>query len=149
MFFSLSLFLSTVNFTYSQVPKPGSGNYAANIIPMRERVKIMQKFWEWKKENVLPMMMREQGVDMWIVRNDEEPLYRNTSYREHPVYTSLLPANHEGMAYTSRHSDSRSGIPEFLLFYDTGNEIEYVEPKDFAHITELVRKRDPKRSRSA
>ncbi len=82
---------------------------------------------------------------MWIIRNDEEPLYRSTSYREHPVFLSLLPANHEGMVYPSQHSSSRSGIPGFLLFYDTGNEIEYVEPKDFAHITELVRKRNPKK----
>jgi hypothetical protein len=41
-----------------------------NIMPMRERVKLMQKWWEWKKEHVLPMVMREQGVDMWIVRNN-------------------------------------------------------------------------------
>ncbi len=91
------------------------------------------------------MIMREQGVDMWIVRNDEEPLYRQTSYREHPVFTSLLPANHEGMALPSQYRNSISGIPEFLLFYDTGNEIEYVEPDDFAHITQLVRERDPKK----
>ena len=42
------------------------------------------------------MILREQGVDMWIIRNDEVPLYRQISYREHPVYTSLLPENHEG-----------------------------------------------------
>ena len=91
------------------------------------------------------MIMREQGVDIWIIRNDEEPLYRSTSYRKHPVFLSLLSANHEGMVNPSQHSGSRSGIPGFLLFYDTGNEIEYVEPRDFAHITELVRERDPKK----
>ena len=142
---SLLLFFLPVSITCDQVPIPGSGRDAANFIPMRERVKIMQKFWDWKKENVLPMIMREQGVDMWIIRNDEEPLYRNTSYREHPVFTSLLPANHEGMVYSSQYRDSRSGIPEFLIFYDTGMEIEYVEPKDFAHITELVKERNPKK----
>ena len=31
------------------------------------------------------------------------------------------------------------------MFYDTGSEIEYIEPKDFAHITELVAERDPKK----
>ena len=141
----LSLFLLIVSITCDQVPQQGSGRDAANFIPMRERVQIMQKFWDWKKENVLPMIMREQGVDMWIVRNDEEPLYRQTSYREHPVFTSLLPANHEGMVYPSKYSDSFSRIPEFLLFYDTGSTIEYVEPDDYAHITQLVRERDPER----
>ncbi len=143
--FFLLFILLTGSITFAQVPKAGSGRDTANFIPMRERVQIMQKFWEWKRENVLPMVMREQGIDMWIIRNDEEPLYRSTSYREHPVFLSLLPANHEGMAYPSQHRGSRSGIPGFLLFYDTGNEIEYVEPKDFVHITELVRKRDPKK----
>ena len=91
--FSFALLLVTVSGSFAQVPEAGSGRDAANFIPMRERVQIMQKFWDWKRENVLPMIMREQGVDMWIIRNDEEPLYRQTSYREHPVYTSLLPAN--------------------------------------------------------
>ena len=142
---SLSLILLSVSITFAQAPTAGSGRDVANFIPMRERVQIMQKFWDWKRENVLPMVMREQGIDMWIIRNDEEPLYRSTSYREHPVFLSLLPANHEGMVNPSQHSGSRSGIPGLLLFYDTGSEIEYVEPRDFAHITELVRKRDPKK----
>ena len=120
------------------------GQDAANVIPMRERVQIMQRFWDWKKANVLPMIMREQGVDMWIVRNDEQPEYRQTSYKEGPFYTSLLPANHEGMVLPSQY-EGRPRIPEFLLFYDTGGEIEYVQPRDYRHITELVRERDPKR----
>ncbi len=142
---SLALFLVTVGGSFAQVPKPGSGRDVVNFIPMRERVKITEKFWKWKKENVLPMVMREQGVDMWIIRNDEEPLYQQTQYREHPVYTSLLPANQEGVTLPSVHEGSLSSNPEFLLFYDTGNEIEYVEPDDYSHITRLVRERDPKK----
>ena len=129
----------------AEVPKAGSGVDAANVIPMRQRVRIMQQFWDWKKENVLPMIMRERGVDMWIVRNDEEPLYRQTSYREHPVYTSLLNANHEGQVYPSKHQGKMSGLPEFLMFYDTGSEIEYVEPASYEEITQLVAERDPKK----
>ena len=82
---------------------------------------------------------------MWIIRNDEEPLYRQTSYREHPVYTTLLPANHEGQVFPSKYKGALSRLPGILVFYDTGNEIEYVEAKDFAHITKLVGERDPKK----
>jgi hypothetical protein len=142
---SLVLVVSAVSTSSAQAPKAGSGRDAANFIPMRERVKIMQGFWDWKRENLLPVLMREQGVDMWIIRNDEEPLYRMTSYREHPVYTSLLPANHEGMTLPSVYEGSRSDNPEFLLFYDRGQEIEYVEPGKFADVTRLVRERDPKK----
>ncbi|MGD9346559.1 MAG: M24 family metallopeptidase [Candidatus Aminicenantes bacterium] len=114
-----------------------------NIMPMRERVKLMQKWWDWKKKHVLPMVMREQGVDMWIVRNNEADLYYNN---EGPVYTLLLPANHEGMTYPSQHVNPRSQrIPRFMMFYDTGTKIEYIEPKDYTHITQLVIERDPKK----
>ena len=143
--FSFALLLATLSSSFAEVPKAGSGLDAANFVPMRERVQIMQRFWEWKKENVLPMVMREQGVDMWIVRNDEEPLYRQTSYREHPVYNSLLPANHEGQVRPSKHEGKRSGLPEFLMFFDMGSEIEYVEPENLEDILRLVAERDPER----
>jgi hypothetical protein len=142
---SFIMLLSMICSSYGQVPKPGSGRDAANFIPMRERVKIMEKFWAWKKNNVLPMIMREQGVDMWIIRNDEEPLYRQTSYKEHPVYLSLLPANHEGMVIPSKFAQRSMDVPEILIFYDTGSEIEYLELKDFAELTQMVRDRDPKK----
>ena len=111
----LSLLLSTSFLwilsgdTFGQGSALNKGQYIKNIIPMRERVQIEQKFWEWKRENVLPTIMREQGVDLWIIRNDEEPLYRMTSYREHPVFTSLLPANHEGMVNPSEFEESIQG----------------------------------------
>jgi len=114
-----------------------------NIMPMRERVKLMQKWWSWKKANVLPLVMREQGIDMWIVRNNEADLYYNN---EGPVYTLLLPANHEGMTYPSQYVDPWSqSIPKFMMFYDKGDDVEYVEPRDYAHITQLVMERDPRR----
>ena len=83
---------------------------------MRERVQVEQGFWDWKRENVLPEIMREQGVDLWIIRNNEEPLYRMTSYKEHPVFTSLLPANHEGMVLPSSVAKSSMDVPEFLFY---------------------------------
>jgi len=81
---------------------------------------------------------------MWIVRNDEQPEYRQTSYKEGPFYTSLLPANHEGMVLASQYEDGL-GIPEFLVFFDTGDEIEYVQPRSYEHITQIVRARDPEK----
>lgn len=113
-----------------------------NIMPMRERVRLMQKWWDWKKKHVLPIVMKEQEVDMWIVRNNEADLYYNN---EGPVYTSLLPANYEGMTYPSQHvSPLSQRVPKFMMFYDTGEKIEYIEPKDYAHITQLVEERNPK-----
>ena len=113
-----------------------------NILPLRERVKLTEKWWQWKKVHVLPMVMREQGIDMWIIRDDEADLYYNN---QGPVYISLLSANHQGMAYPSQYAPPGSQrLPEFLMFYDTGEKIEEVEPRNYEHIAELVKQRDPK-----
>ncbi len=85
----------TVSITCDQAPKPDLGRDAA-FISMRERFQIIQKFWDWKKENVLPMIMRELGVDI---------LYYNN---EGPVYTFLIPANYEGMAFPGIHEPTGS-----------------------------------------
>ena len=74
------------------------GEVIQNIIPMRERVQMMERWWEWKKENVLPMIMREHSVDLWIIRDNEADLYYDN---EGPVYTSLPPANFQEMTFPS------------------------------------------------
>ena len=126
---ALVVLLSGINLQTTQVLAQDD---AQKMIPMRERVQIMQRFWEQKKETVLPMVMREQEIDMWIVRNDEQPEYRQASFKEGPFYTSLVPANFEGMVFSSRHADPLvrgAAVPSLLMFYDTGEQIEYLEPR--------------------
>jgi len=136
-----SFFFVFVLFSMFQCSQPQTIplNDNMNIQPLRERVKLIEKSWTWKMEHVLLMVMREQEVDMWIIRDDEADKYYNN---EGPVYSSLVPADHRGMIYDSQYGRSK---PAFLIFYDTGNDVEYVEPRDYKHITELVKERDPKR----
>ncbi|GAG48433.1 unnamed protein product, partial [marine sediment metagenome] len=57
---------------------------------------------------------------------------------------SLLPANHQGLTYPSQYARPGSQrLLRFLMFFDKGEKIEYVEPHDYAHITELVKERNP------
>ena len=103
----------------------------------------MEEIWRARVETILPRVMREQKIDLWIVRSDEGELFFND---ESPVFMSLLQANDEGMAIPSRHAPSGSQrLPRFLAFHDTGDEIEYTEPKDYEEIAELVQKLDPER----
>ena len=44
--------------TNLQTPQVLAQDDAQKMIPMRERVQIMQRFWEQKKETVLPIVMR-------------------------------------------------------------------------------------------
>jgi len=111
------------------------------IPTMRERVQVMERFWRWKRENVLPKVMREQGVDMWIIRSDEGELFFNN---ESPVFVSLLPANAEGLTLPSQYARPGSQqIPSFLLFHDQGSNIEYHEPREYSDIGRIVSQLDP------
>ena len=62
------LILSQVSSGYSQDKLSNSGQDIAKYIPMRQRVQIMEGFWKWKMDNILPAVMKEQGVDLWIIR---------------------------------------------------------------------------------
>ena len=53
------------------------------ILPMRERARVYNEILEWRLDNILPAIMREEGVDMWVVINFE--------YDEDPVYMTLVP----------------------------------------------------------
>ena len=51
---ALALLLLSTGGSWAQAPKPGSGLDAANFMPTRERVRLMETFWAWKKSHVLP-----------------------------------------------------------------------------------------------
>ncbi len=117
---------------------------AIDQIPtMRERVQMMQRWWEMKRKHVLPAIMSEQKVDVWIVRNDEADKYYNN---EGPVFTSLLLADFQGRVLPSIHvPDGRQTLPKFLMFIRSGDEVIYVEPRDLDEISRLIEKHRPKR----
>jgi len=128
---------------YSQGNEPKARHYEEDILSMRQRVRLMQSWWKKKKEVVLPQVMREQGVDMWIVRNDEADKYYNN---EGPIYTSMIPANDEGMTLPSEHVGPRDQeTPRLMLFHDDGEIVHYMEPKDYEQIAQLVTQIDPNR----
>ena len=127
--------------SYAQDRQLRTANY---VIPsLRERVRIMQRWIEWKLQNVLPAVMREQGIELFIVRDDEADLFFNN---EGPVYTSLIPANAEGLAYGSEHErDGAQRTPRFMAFHATDLGVTYIEPRDYDAISGLVQQLDPEK----
>lgn len=70
--------------------KPGSfaqGRVLAgldgHILPHRDRVAAVNRMLRDRLDNLLPVLMRETGIDFWIVINRE--------YAEDPVYLTLVP----------------------------------------------------------
>lgn len=56
---------------------------ALAVLPHRERVDIVNAHLRARLDTLLPRLMREAGLDLWIVANRE--------YAEDPVYLTLVP----------------------------------------------------------
>lgn len=132
--YSVVLLVLRVDLLSAQAAGPVIGS--RSVVPLRNQVLLMEKWWRWKLANILPLVMREQKVDLWIIRDNEADLYYNN---QGPVYVSLLRADHQGMTYPSNYAPSGSQrLPKFLMFHDTGGEIAYSEPESYAHIRNRV-----------
>jgi Xaa-Pro aminopeptidase len=57
----------------------------SDILPMRERAQLINTILEDRLENLLPNLMRREGIDMWVLISRE--------YNEDPVLKTMLPAN--------------------------------------------------------
>ena len=68
---------------------------------LREQAAIQQSWLEYRLDNVLPKLMRENNVDMWIVQMSE--------YNEDPVFRALVSP--------TRFAARRRSI---FVFYDRG-----------------------------
>ncbi len=59
------------------------GDEIKNILPERERAAVFNRVLEWRLDNILPKIMRREGIDLWLVVSFE--------YAEDPVYMTLVP----------------------------------------------------------
>jgi len=75
-----------------------------NILPERERARIMDEWLKWRLDNILPELMRREGIDLWLVMSNEPD--------PGPVYFTLLPAMSLYVVRTS-----------ILMFHDRGKEL--------------------------
>jgi Xaa-Pro aminopeptidase len=124
----------------------GTGKDIQNILPERQRAKLMNEWLRWRLDNIIPELMRREGIDMWLVINRE--------YNEDPVYMSMVP---EPTMYARRTS--------ILIFHDRGVEmgVERLSgsyygargwyegtwtdktKKQFESLAEFIKKHDPKK----
>lgn len=112
------------SFTYSQNDSFAPVGDINNILPIWEQAKIMEKQLRIRQKTVVPKIMRQEGVDMWIVTNNEGVLF-----------LSLIKANDEGLV--SERNDA-------VLFYDKGvnKGIEALEI-NFEELKNIIATRNP------
>lgn len=75
---------------------------APTILPLRDRARLENKLLAERLDQVVPALMREQNIDMWVLIARE--------YLEDPVVATMLDAE-------SMHARRRT----ILLFYDPGS----------------------------
>jgi len=80
-------------------------NDSAKILPEIERARVMNEWLRWRLDNIIPKLMRREGIDMWLIINRE--------YNEDPVYMTLVPEPTMAARRTS-----------ILIFYDRGEGLE-------------------------
>jgi len=62
---------------------PGSESYRQRVLPLRQRMEVYNGWLKKRLETLLPRLMDECGIEMWLVIARE--------YNEDPVIMSLLP----------------------------------------------------------
>ena len=135
-------------------PFPPGGNAAEQarptappVLPLRERAKLENKWLAERLDQIVPALMREQKIDMWVLIARE--------YVEDPVVATMLDAE-------SMHARRRT----VLIFFDPGEgkPVERLtvsryglgglfepawnpdqEPDQWKQVGKLIRERNPKR----
>jgi len=76
-----------------------------HILTMRERAEVMDRWTEYRLDNLVPELMRREGIDMWVLVARE--------YNEDPVLLTMLPATWQSSRRTT-----------ILVFFDDGEQVE-------------------------
>ena len=81
-----------------------------NIKPMKETVGLIEEWLQWKIDNFLPKLMEQQGIEMWIITDDDSR-----------IFPFLMPAAEDGfvarrtyylMVY---HKEGEEGVERRLI----------------------------------
>lgn len=97
--------------------EPGDGSWnqgrvrvdAGAVLSERQRIEPINAMLSHRLETLLPKLMRETGIEMWLVLNRE--------YAEDPVYFTLVPEP----TFAARRTT-------MLVFHDRGDDPETGEP---------------------
>ena len=80
-----------------------SGAAPPAVLPERARVDAVNAMLKDRLDNLLPRLMRESGIDLWVIINRE--------YAEDPVYLTIVPEP----TFAARRTS-------MLVFFDRGGE---------------------------
>jgi len=121
-----------------------------NILPQEEQANIFNEWLEWRLDNIVPMLMKREGIDMWIVMNreyNEDPLYLSMVHQPNlnARRLSVLIFHNSKQGFkkltASWHGTSTCGDYYTLIFKDKSNGWK----GQFTAIADYIKKSDPQK----
>ncbi|NNJ89223.1 MAG: Xaa-Pro aminopeptidase, partial [Eudoraea sp.] len=116
-----------------------------HILPEKQRARVVDEILSERFDLLLPQLMDDTGIDMWIVISRE--------YNEDPVLRTMLPAtwlNARRRTILVFYRDKAKKTIEKLAVarYNVGKNIESAwdkekEPDQWKRLVELIEMRDP------
>lgn len=118
-----------------------------HILPMKDRAAVIDDLLADKVETVLPQLMRDANIDMWVVVSRE--------YNEDPVIETMLPATwlaaRRRTVLVMFDRGEGNGIETLAVArYDVGDTFKKAwdkekEPDQWKRLKQIIEERDPKR----
>ncbi|MBN2336615.1 aminopeptidase P family protein [Candidatus Bathyarchaeota archaeon] len=123
---------------------PGADSYRQKVLPLRERMEVYNGWLRKRLETLLPPLMDECGIDMWLVIARE--------YNEDPVIMSLLPepnlyARRRTILVLHRKPDKVDRLAVYR--YGFGDYFEGVwdpeKEEQYECLARIIKERNPKK----
>ncbi|MEM1002348.1 MAG: M24 family metallopeptidase [Bacteroidota bacterium] len=121
--------------------------YSQQVLPQRERAKVIDAILKDRFDNLLPKLMDETGFDMWILISRE--------YNEDPVLKTMLPAtwlNARRRTILVFYRNQKDNTIEKLAVarYNFGENIVSAwdkdkEPNQWKRLMQIIEERKPKK----
>ena len=119
--------------------------FAQDILPLRERATLIDQIQKDRIENLLPQLMEEQDIDLWVLITRE--------YNEDPVVKTLLPPTWLNARRRTIlvFSKTKYGIdPVAITRYNFGNNIRSIwnkeeQPDQWKALADYIVSQNPKK----
>lgn len=117
---------------------------AQHILPLKEQSKVIDELLAERLHNLLPALMKEEGIDMWIVISRE--------YNEDPVIKTMLPStwiSARRRTILAFYNNANNGIEKFAIArYNVGDQIKAAWdmtkfPDQWDALVDLIKQKNP------
>lgn len=124
-----------------------SQSFIPRILPERERATVIDEILEDRMTNLLPQLMRKEGIDMWVLISRE--------YNEDPVMKTMLPSvwlsarRRTIMVFFDK--GEKEGVERLAIArYDVGNLLKgewdlNTNPDQWDALVKVIKDKNPKK----